>query len=147
MKILFTFLMVFIVAVSCNEKSKERKNGFSEPLKSGEDSLFHEVMQGHDIGMANMGKLSRSLIQLRSHRDSLLRLRRNIVGYTMLEKELADAETGMNRWMEEFRVDTLKDNSKERLEYLENEKRKVNIVKEKILTGLRKFDSLFHAPQ
>jgi hypothetical protein len=44
--------------------------------------------------------------------------------------------------MDEFNVDSAIDNAKERVRYLEDEKLKVNKVKDAILNSLQKADSL-----
>jgi len=59
-----------------------------------------------------------------------------------LKSDLSYAEFAMNRWMDEFNMDSAIDNAKERARYLEEEKLKVTKVKEAILSSLQKADSL-----
>ena len=62
-----------------------------------------------------------------------------------LQKELSYAEFAMNKWMEEFNMDSALNNAKERIDYLHSEKLKVTKVKESILSSLQKADSLIKA--
>jgi hypothetical protein len=48
----------------------------------------------------------------------------------------------MEAWMNEFNMDSLKDNEKEQLKYLESEKEKISKVNEVMISGLQKADSL-----
>jgi len=59
-----------------------------------------------------------------------------------LHEDLNYADYGMNTWMQEFKADTLQDNKESRIKYLESEKEKVNKIKEAILSGLKRADSL-----
>ena len=59
-----------------------------------------------------------------------------------LQKDLSYAEFAMNKWMEEFNMDSAVNNVKERIDYLGSEKMKVSKVKEAILGSLQKADSI-----
>ena len=59
-----------------------------------------------------------------------------------LKSDLSYAEFAMNKWMDEFNVDSAIDDAKERIKYLEEERLKVTKVKEAILSSLQKADSL-----
>jgi transcriptional regulator NrdR family protein len=48
----------------------------------------------------------------------------------------------MNKWMDEFKFDSAVNDVKERINYLGEEKLKVTKVKEAILNGLQKADSV-----
>jgi hypothetical protein len=48
----------------------------------------------------------------------------------------------MNKWMEEFNMDSALNNAEERIDYLGSEKLKVSKVKEAILGSLQKADSI-----
>ena len=143
MKSFYSYLMMGIIICSCAEDEPQRKNAYSEPLKSTEDSLFHEVMEGHDAGMAKMGRITRYLEDLEIKTDSLIRLKKNVTFYDSLRSELKEAQEQMNKWMNEFKIDTLKQNAEQRLRYLEEEKHKVTVVRDKILNSIRRYDSAF----
>jgi len=55
---------------------------------------------------------------------------------------LTFADHGMEAWMNEFNMDSLKDNEKEQLKYLESEKEKISKVNEVMISSLQKADSL-----
>jgi hypothetical protein len=48
----------------------------------------------------------------------------------------------MNKWMDEFNMDSAVNNMEQRIKYLTDEKMKVGKVKESILGSLHKADSL-----
>jgi hypothetical protein len=124
-----------------------RKDGFTKKLETREDSLYHEVMEGHDVGMAKMGQLSRYIRQVKTSIDSLEKTRspdqKKLVIFKSVAADLNQAEYSMNRWMEEFKIDSAKDNESVRLSYLESERDKVSRVKERILGSIQRADSLF----
>ena len=57
-------------------------------------------------------------------------------------EDLKTAKTGMEKWMDEFNMDSAVNNVEQRIKYLTEEKFKVSKVKENILTSLQKADSL-----
>ncbi len=59
-----------------------------------------------------------------------------------LQKDLSYAEFAMNKWMNEFNMDSAINNAEERINYLQSEKLKVAKVKEAILGSLQKADSV-----
>jgi hypothetical protein len=141
------YLMLVVIIASCGDEESDRADGFSETSKTPEDSLFQEVMDGHDAAMAKMGKLGGYRKKLQQKIDSLERVSSS--AKVSMEKklkelkgELQDAEADMNKWMEEFSIDSAQDDMERRLKYLESENDKVKKVKEKILEGLAKADSL-----
>lgn len=137
--------------MSCNntrgDAAANRTDGYSDKPQTKEDSLFKEVMHDHDEGMARMGKLTVSIRQLRSRADSLLKVRRNSEAEKKILEDLEYAEMAMNTWMREFNMDSLKDQAARRLDYLEDEKKKVARVRENILESIRRADSLLSHPQ
>ena len=152
MKSLF-FVISFIVAVifiSCND-SENKKSGPAEAQPRTEAQiLWKEVMDGHDIGMAKMGKLTRAEQASRRMIDSIEKLPAKAkqaaaplkVKLDSLQKDLKNAELAMNKWMEEFNVDSARDDKNRRIAYLESEKMKVAKVRDNILNSLKKADSL-----
>ena len=142
-------LAALSILVSCGnqEETSDRKDGYSQAPQTAEDSLFEEVMHGHDTAMAKMGKLGRYQKQVDAKIDSLKKLGGS--KWAELEKslgtlgaELKDAQEGMNRWMDEFEIDSAQEDMKRRIDYLRSEKIKVDDVKEKIFHTLEKADSL-----
>lgn len=149
---LFCLLIVFAACTDepTNAGDTSRKDGYTQDLKTRGDSLYHEVMEGHDVGMSKMGQLSRNIKQVKASIDSLSKLKspdqQKLVVLRSIAADLNQAEYSMNRWMEEFKIDSAKNNETVRLTYLESERDKVARVKERILGSLKRADSLY-APQ
>lgn len=145
---IFYFAFYLLACQNTSPKTEDRKDGYTAVLKTKEDSLFHEVMQGHDIGMARMGKVRGYLKQIQSELDSLARIPGNKLDENYqealidLQEDLNYADYSMYTWMDEFEADSAKTDKAKRLAYLESEKIKVEKVKENILSGLQRADSL-----
>lgn len=151
MKYLIAVIMILSV-ISCKDKEEPvRTDGFTPILKTQEDTLFHEVMQGHDIGMAKMGKISKYIKQSEQVIDSLKKLpsnlenREKIVQFENLKIQLQEADDDMFEWMKNFQADTL-EGKPERIGYLEKEKIRVEKVRVKILNAVAGGDSLLAKP-
>ncbi len=146
-------LVVLLVSslIACNnEENKHSGHDKNNEPKTQADSLMKDVMDGHNIGMAKMGKLTRAEQTTRRMLDSIEKLPAKAkqaaapikVKLDSLQKDLSYAEFAMNKWMEEFNMDSAINNVQERINYLGSEKIKVSKVKEAILTSLEKADSL-----
>ncbi len=116
-----------------------------------EDSLFNQVLEGHDVGMAKYGKLKRSIAEVGRLLDSLNNLpeekldplyRKDLMD---LQQELNGALKGMDDWMTGFVMDSAKDNPDQRIKYLESERDKVTKVREDILNSLQRADTVLRA--
>ncbi len=147
--------MLLLILFGCADKTdtNERKDGFTPVLKTREDSLFHEVMQGHDVGMAKMGKLSRYTRYTRRAIDSLNQLsagksdKQLLQKYSAMLEKFVQADDEMSNWMVNFKVDTLKSDVNAREAYLLSEKIKVERVRDLILESERIGDSVFKKVQ
>ncbi len=139
--------MVFLV--SCNNSGNKNEKTSTIP-KTHVDSLLDEVLDGHDAGMARMGKMSRMENNVQHILGSLNKLsgksKTTTVNYKnhldSLLAELKSAEDGMNKWMDEFNMDSDKNDVDRRTQYLESEKSKVTKIKESMIDALHKADSL-----
>jgi hypothetical protein len=145
-------LFLLFVASGCNnatDHSEHRTNGYSDDAKTPQDSLFQLVMDGHDVGMAKMGKIKSYQQQAQKALDSIRNLpaspqkERLQQAYMDIQEDLNFAEYSMNTWMDEFNLDSARDNPEERLTYLKSEQEKVDKVKGNILLSLQRADSLF----
>ena len=143
------FLLVSLVAIllfSCDNKNKNEKSAASKTA----DSLFNNVMDGHNVAMAKMGRLTRAEQASRRLLDSIQKLPGKAkqaaeplrIKLDTLQKELSYAEFAMNKWMEEFNMDSALNNIEQRIDYLKSEKLKVSKVKDAILESLQKADSV-----
>ena len=151
-KSIFYFaVLVMISVVGCNDAANEHTgHGKENAPKTEADSLMNDVMDGHNIGMAKMGKLTRAEQTTRRLLDSIAKLPSKArqaaeplkTKLDSLQKDLSYAEFAMNKWMEEFNMDSAVNNAKQRIDYLGSEKLKVTKVKEAILNSLQKADSL-----
>ncbi len=141
--------LIAFIAIACNQTEEPtRKDGFSEVAKTKEDSVYKEVMEGHDIGMSKIIRVKRAISKSQHLLDSINALPKSKLDENYqqalmdLQEDLNYADYGMNTWMQEFKADTLQDNKESRIKYLESEKEKVNKVKDAILSGLKRADSL-----
>jgi len=141
--------------IACNnEKKQDDHSGHkkNEP-KTQADSLMADVMDGHDVGMSKYGKLQAMEKKVKTAIDSIAKLpakaQKELAPY---KAKLDSAAAGlsyalfaMDKWMEEFNMDSAKDNMEARIQYLLDEKMKVGKVKESILNSIGKADSLLKA--
>ena len=150
MKYLIIIVSLFVF-IACTESPKPaRTDGFTKVLVTKEDSLLQEVMDGHDVGMARMIKLSKYQQKVTHAIDSIGKLpagkrdKNYLKTLEELKEELSYAENSMNLWMDGFKMDSLKDQPTLRLAYLEQQRTTVLKVKEAILNSLGRTDSLFN---
>jgi len=148
---LFSVLTFIIIAACKNSNNKISDNSKKTEVKLvPADSLMTGIMDNHDMGMAKMGKLSAMQNQVQHIIDSIKQLpaktKKALAPYKIkLDQVLEDlktAKTGMEKWMDEFNMDSAVNNVEQRIKYLTEEKFKVSKVKENILTSLQKADSL-----
>ncbi|WEK37113.1 MAG: hypothetical protein P0Y53_06335 [Candidatus Pseudobacter hemicellulosilyticus] len=148
---LFFLCAVALAGIACTDtaqKETERKDGFTPVLRTKEDSLYHAVIEGHDVGMAKMGILGRYTARVQAKLDSMSKQPKGVDSeyhkqLVDLRKDLQQARQGMNAWMDSFSADSATGNEDLRIQYLESERVKVNLVRDKILLSLQKADSLF----
>jgi hypothetical protein len=151
-RFIIAFVSMGLLAIACNNgggggETTDRKNGF-EPAKTQEDSLFRDVMKGHDVGMAKIGQLNKNINETKRQLDSLNKLPAGKVN-AAYKQSLTDLQTNLNNahkemygWMGAFKVDSASDNKDLRIKYLQGEKEKVTVVKEQIFSALQQADSL-----
>jgi hypothetical protein len=147
MKKIKLLLPVFLLmAVACNNSGKTAAND----LEKQADSLYKEVMHGHDIGMEKGQAVEKAAEFTKRAIDSISKLpaaaQQAAAGYKQqldsLLKDLNYADFSMNKWMEEMKWDPSKIELNERIKYYTEEKMKVEKVKDAILNSLAKADSL-----
>ena len=138
------FVLLFI---SCNNSNTSTKNN-SKTTES--DSLMHEILRQHDIGMAKMNKISDAKNRIQHSLDSISKLpfdiQKKSVQYRMgLDSAfnwLTFADSHMETWMNEFNMDSLKDDQEKQIKYFESEKIRISHVNDEMISSLRKADSL-----
>jgi hypothetical protein len=150
--IISAFVMVFCFA-SCKDADKKKEVGYNpadHAPKTLVDSLMAEVMDGHNIGMSKMSKLRAKQNEALNQLDSIallpVKIQKELSPYKIklngLMGELKSAQDLMDKWMENFNMDSALNNMDQRIKYLQEEREKVNIVKKSILENLEKADSL-----
>jgi hypothetical protein len=143
-------IAIFFAAVAAGCNNNNSKQPEPDNLKANADSLFEEVMDGHDIGMAKMNLLEKMENAAKASLDSISKLpakaREAATPYKAkldsLMKDLSYAQFAMNKWMEDFKYDSAKNDLQQRIRYLTDENSKVGKVKEAILGSLKKADSV-----
>jgi len=149
MKIFFASIFVcFMFACNNSSQTEQRTDGFSDVPKTKEDSLYKDVMDGHDAAMAKIGKVKGYLQQAQKSIDSISKLpnsagkAQELDQYKNLQGELLDADNAMDKWMTEFNPDSNSTDAAKRNLYLQSEKDKVNKVGTAINESLQKADAL-----
>lgn len=155
-KILLPLLALAVIS-ACNNGGKEHDHeGMDKDsktvAKTPGQQLYDEVMEAHDAVMPKMGKLRGAQDRAKAMLDSLSKLSPKAqdaaVGLkTQLETLVNDlnyADYAMDKWMTEFSLDSAQNEVDAlRVKYLQPEKEKVTKVKDAVLNGLAKADSLF----
>lgn len=158
-KIILPFLAICLFS-ACNDSGKEdhSKHGATGEKrdtagKTPADALYDEVMAGHDEVMPKMGKVRGAQARAKVLLDSIAKLPAKAQDAAAgLKKDLESlvndlnyADFAMDKWMTEFNMDSAVNDVQQRIKYLESEKGKVTKVKESVLKGLARADSLFKA--
>ncbi|MBS1919605.1 MAG: hypothetical protein JST17_05100 [Bacteroidetes bacterium] len=145
-KLIILTAIAVLLNISCNNNSKSPET----KSKSKADSLMDDIMANHGTGMAKMNKISVVQGQMQHLLDSITGLHRgsnkeNTVLKTDLDSLLAhlrSVESRMNQWMDEFNMDSLENKPEERIQYLESERQKTEMMKNDMISLLQKSDSL-----
>jgi hypothetical protein len=144
--------------MACNSNSsqegghKGHDHGSATAPKNYEDSLYKEVIDGHDVGMAKIAKIKGYASRVQQAIDSVKKLpaaaQQQALAYKQsldsLLEDLQYADMSMDTWMTEFVPDSAQEKKEVRIKYLEAERLKVNKVKENILSSLEKAAKLFN---
>jgi nitrous oxide reductase accessory protein NosL len=150
-------LIVFIFFAGCKnaDNKKEPSPGIigKQTPQSAADSLMEEVMDGHNVAMSKYGKLSAVQKEAQRLLDSINKLPEKvqkaaepfITKLTGTVEDLKSSKAAMDKWMDEFNMDSSVNNIEQRIKYLTEEKLKVSKVKNSILGSLKKADSLLKA--
>jgi hypothetical protein len=146
-------IFVFIACNNSDKKQEDHSRHTTDVPKTQEDSLYADVMDGHNVGMAKMGKIRAMQNEVKRVLDSIATLPAKAkqaaaplkAKLDSVTADLSYAEMAMDKWMTEFNMDSAKNNIEQRIKYLTDEKSKVGKVKAAILGGLQKADSLLKA--
>jgi hypothetical protein len=146
----FTTQWIFVTLIilySCGENSHKEEHAVEHAgSKNPSDSLFQEVMAGHDEGMAKIGRLKKYSSRLGFVIDSINKStpgsKRDVLALQRVKDSLDAATGSMFTWMEGFTADTLTGMEPDRLEYLKTQQASVTLVRNRIMNSLRLYDSL-----
>jgi hypothetical protein len=138
--------MITILSASCNNAADNKETA----TKTHTDSLMDEVMEGHDEAMGKTNRISSAQKLVQQSLDSIDKLaskqRQASATYKTqldsLSAKLKVSEAGMDKWMEEFNMDSAKNDVELRTRYLASEKEKVFAIKDQMVSALKEADSL-----
>ncbi|MDZ4807319.1 MAG: viral A-type inclusion protein [Bacteroidota bacterium] len=143
------------IAVACNNSNKKNdehsgQTHSGDKPKTQADSLMAAIDDGHIVGMSKIGKLHNTQKKVQGIIDSIGKLPAKakqaaapyVAKLQVLVKDLKYADFAMDKWMTEYDMDSAINNMEQRIKYLTDEKMKVGKMKEAILGGLQKADSL-----
>src|SRR5690242_2390099 len=141
--------VVVLLLIGCNN-SNNATDSTPRTTESAPDSLMHDILKQHDVGMAKMNKISAARARIQQALDSMVKLptelQKKSVQYRMeldsVFNRLTFADRGMETWMNEFNMDSLKDNKEGQVKYFESEKVKISNVTEEMTISLQKADSV-----
>ena len=152
-KVFSLFLLSSVIIMSgCNNSNRSSDQDTTQP-KSKEaiaDSWYDDVMDGHNVGMARFVTLQKARAEANRLIDSLQKLpaqaKQAAAPYKArldsLVVDLQNAEDAMNKWMDNFNLDSAKNDIEKRIQYLADEKVRVNKVRDAILESLQSADTL-----
>jgi hypothetical protein len=146
MKRIYLIASLIVTLVSCNNSGDTADS----TQKKTADSLYDQVMDGHDVGMAKMSKLEKAQQEVNRMLDSIAKLPAAAQQASAtfkgrldsLKIDLDYASTAMDKWMVEMVWDSAENNLDQRIKYLVEENEKVLRVKDNILNGLQKADTV-----
>lgn len=145
--------LIFLIAIiACNNNHDGHKPNDKAP-KTLEDSLIKDIDDGHIVGMSKMAKLHKAQQNVKRALDSIAVLpvkaqqagAEYVAELNKATEDLNYADFAMEKWMTEYNQDSSLNDKEKRLQYLQNEKMKVDKMKSAILNSLQKADSLLNA--
>lgn len=132
--------------ISCNNADKKSGGG----LKAKADSLYQEVLHGHDEGMVGWMKIEDKKKSIQHLLDSV----NTLAGKASTDfkerlsgamNDLQTAYNDMDSWMRDMNLDSATDNLEQRIKYLTEEKLKAATIKAAINNSIQKADSLLRS--
>jgi anaerobic selenocysteine-containing dehydrogenase len=136
MRKLVYFLVLVVVVAACSNEEKEKK-----------EALLAEVMAAHDEVMPKMGELRQVAKALKTKADSLETVAdqdfsAQVSSLREAAKKIEDANEGMMEWMRQFQMPDNESPIAEVLVYLQEQKEKVEKVKDDMLKSLEEGKAL-----
>jgi hypothetical protein len=139
---------IILLCASCNNSSETK----GKAAGTQSDSLLTDILKSHDAAMAKMSKIDGEKNKIQHVTDSLSTLSYNLQKNSAEYKRQLDstfnrltfANYAMEKWMNEFNMDTLKNNEAARVDYMQSEKLKITKVNDVMLNSLEKADSVLN---
>ncbi len=148
---LLSTLVCSLFLFACKDSGSKSAEGKDEQQAQA-DSLLDIVWDGHDVGMAKYGKLRSMKLKTEQMLDSISKLpaAAKEAAAPLKEKldgllnDLTTAKDGMDKWMSDFgkQKDSAMEDLPLRIKFLSEEIGRVNKVRDDILNGLARADSL-----
>ena len=147
MKNFFLLMGAVSFFISCNNADKKSVGG---GLKAKADSLYQEVLHGHDEGMVGWMKIEDKKKAIQHLQDSV----NTLAGKASTDfkerlsgamNDLQTAYNDMDSWMRDMNLDSATDNLEQRIKYLTEEKLKAATIKAAINNSIQKADSLLRS--
>jgi len=147
MKNLSPLLILAIAFIACNNDPKS-------PARPGQrtqvDSLKEDIDKAHISGMGKMGRLTRMSQYAAFAVDSINKLPAGAkkaagayqASVDSLLTKLKYAETSMDKWMMEYKEDSMSADELQHTRYLKSEKRKVDAMLESVNNSMKEGDAI-----
>ena len=137
-------------------KNADKKGGdkiSDKSLQETADSLYQQVIDIHNEGMAGWMKIEKKQEMIKHLLDSVEALPAKMKAGAGPYKEklneafgnLTTAYDEMDKWMPTLNLDSAKDNLEQRINYFTGEKLKAESINQAIFNSLQKADSLLKA--
>lgn len=137
----FVFICITGLLIACNNNKKPEQENNASIARTLSDSLYHEVMKGHDSAMKDIGPLVRYKELVKKQRDSLTALKTKnpdlLKVLAVVSDSLDNAETLMNTWMQEFDPEKTGKTEKEKVVFFTLEKEKVDTIKVRMTRSIQ----------
>lgn len=134
-RVVLLSMTALLFACGSGSPGDTHHNNSSIP-RSKSDSIYREVMAGHDLAMKKMGTIARYSTLIQQYKDSLAKTgSKNMPAKSALDSALQGltaADEAMNKWMVEFDPDKAGADEPAKLIYYTNEKEKITEVEKKM---------------
>ena len=148
---LATAVFFFTACKNFDKKDDGKLSG--ETLQALADSLYQQVIDIHNEGMAGWMKIEKKQEMIKQLLDSVDALPAKMkAGAGPFKEKLSEAASNlttayddMDKWMPTLNLDSAKDDLEQRIKYFTGEKLKAESINQAIFNSLQKADSLLKA--
>lgn len=148
---LATAVFFFTACKNADKKGEDKVSGKS--LEKTADSLYQQVIDIHNEGMAGWMKIEKKQEMIKHLLDSVEALPAKMkAGASPFKDKLKEAAGNlttaydeMDKWMPTLNLDSAKDDLEQRIKYFTGEKVKAESINRAIFNSLQKADSLLKA--